>query len=80
MPQVVAERTPPNGERVLSALSLILVGLVKNVVVGRRRGAGAITFHLTCFAWIVFRAASFGEAADVTMGILTLRPGTLPIE
>ncbi len=47
---------------------------------GKRFLRGAITFHLTCFAWIFFRAATFGEAADVIMGILTLRPGTLPIE
>ena len=33
------------------------------------------TFHLVAFAWIFFRAQSFGQATDVITGIVTLRGG-----
>ena len=33
------------------------------------------TFHLVCLAWVFFRAESFGQAGDVLVGLLTLRPG-----
>lgn len=38
-----------------------------------------VTFHLTCLAWIFFRADSFGDAIDVITGILTFRSGVLPV-
>ncbi len=37
------------------------------------------TFHLVCFAWIFFRADSFGQAADVITGILSLRGGSIDV-
>ena len=36
------------------------------------------TFHLTCFAWIFFRAASFSEAVDVISRIASLSTGFDP--
>jgi D-alanyl-lipoteichoic acid acyltransferase DltB (MBOAT superfamily) len=32
---------------------------------------GLVVFHAVCFAWIFFRARSFGEAAEVIRGIAT---------
>lgn len=36
------------------------------------------TFHLVCFAWIFFRAATLTEACHVVSRILTLSKGALP--
>jgi D-alanyl-lipoteichoic acid acyltransferase DltB (MBOAT superfamily) len=36
-----------------------------------RLAAGLLVFHGVCFAWIFFRAQSFGAAADVITGIAT---------
>ncbi len=36
------------------------------------------TFHLTCLAWIFFRADTFGQAWDVLAGLVTLRGGDVP--
>lgn len=44
----------------------------------RRFLRALVTFHLTCFAWIFFRADNFGDATEVITGILTLRSGSLP--
>ncbi len=42
-------------------------------------GRTFLTFNLICFAWIFFRAESFGQAADVIAGIATLRGGEFPL-
>jgi D-alanyl-lipoteichoic acid acyltransferase DltB (MBOAT superfamily) len=36
-----------------------------------RLGSGLLVFHAVCFAWIFFRAQSFGAASEVIHGILT---------
>ncbi len=36
------------------------------------------TFHLTCLAWIFFRADNFGQAWEVLEGLVTLRGGDFP--
>jgi D-alanyl-lipoteichoic acid acyltransferase DltB (MBOAT superfamily) len=38
------------------------------------------TFALVALTWIPFRAASFGEALDYAAGLLTLRPGPVPVD
>lgn len=38
-----------------------------------------VTFHLVTLSWIFFRADTFNQAADYAGGILTGRPGTLPL-
>ncbi len=37
------------------------------------------TFHLVAFSWIFFRADSFSQAAEYVEGIVTLRPGAVPL-
>jgi D-alanyl-lipoteichoic acid acyltransferase DltB (MBOAT superfamily) len=37
------------------------------------------TFQLACFAWIFFRAESFGQAFDVIRGIFSLRGGSVDV-
>lgn len=37
----------------------------------RRALAALLVFHLTCFAWIFFRATSFSIARDIVVGIAT---------
>ncbi|MEM9652844.1 MAG: MBOAT family protein [Actinomycetota bacterium] len=38
-----------------------------------------LTFHLVALAWIFFRADGFDQALEVLGGIVTLRPGPMPL-
>lgn len=53
------------------------IGIEAEAPLTSARGIGraVVTFHLTCLAWIFFRADTFGQAFEVLGGIVGLRAG-----
>jgi alginate O-acetyltransferase complex protein AlgI len=46
---------------------------------GARALRTLVTFHLTCLAWIFFRADDFAQAGQFIEGLVTFRSGALPV-
>ena len=84
MPQLVAERRKPDGETIASAVSLIVLGLVKKVVIGdllashvddvfsRSSALGPLPLLLGVYAFAFQIYADFSGYSDVARGVSRL--------